>query len=219
MQPVISVVHRKGGVGKTTISVCLAGELAQRGLEVSLVDADRNASATSWAEPGKLMFPVVSCPIVEGQVGNWAQEINKMRSRLLVIDGAPNDYSIGAAVALANIAIIPCGPSGLDLDGTIQALQVIDTVRSRRATPLEVIIVASRVDARTLEGRQVIEELRQFGEIAARPLGYRRDFVRAYMKGESVNTYAPGSAADIEIRALADQVLRIVQRNAGVTRR
>ena len=133
MQSVIAIVHQKGGVGKTTVSVCLAGELTRRGIALSLIDADKTGSARSWADPGKLQFPVVSQPVVEGEVRTWATSIKKMRDRLLVIDCAPNDYSIGAATALADLAILPCGPSGLDIDGTMQALLIIVTVRARRA--------------------------------------------------------------------------------------
>ena len=114
MQSVIAIVHQKGGVGKTTVSVCLAGELSRRGIALSLIDADKTGSARSWADPGKLQFPVIYQPVVEGEVRTWATSIRKMRDRLLVIDCAPNDYSIGAATALADLAILPCGPSGLD---------------------------------------------------------------------------------------------------------
>jgi chromosome partitioning protein len=207
MQPVIAIVHQKGGVGKTTVSVCLAGELTRRGIALSLIDADKTGSARSWADPGKLQFPVVYQPVVEGEVRSWATSIKKMRDRLLVIDCAPNDYSIGAATALADLAILPCGPSGLDIEGTMQALRIIDTVRARRAKALPVVIVPTRVDSRTLEGRQVLTELEQFGERVSAPLSYRTDFVRAYSEGEAVSTFAPGSVADGEIRALADDVL------------
>jgi chromosome partitioning protein len=96
-QTVISVVHQKGGVGKTTIAVCLAGELAERGIELSLIDADKTGSARNWADPGKLQYPVTYKPVVEGEGRAWAEAINKLRDRPLVIDCAPNDYSIGAA--------------------------------------------------------------------------------------------------------------------------
>jgi chromosome partitioning protein len=207
-QTVISVVHQKGGVGKTTIAVCLAGELAERGIELSLIDADKTGSARSWADPGKLQYPVTYKPVVEGEGRAWAEAINKLRDRPLVIDCAPNDYSIGAATALADIAIVPCGPSGLDLEGTMQALRIIEAVRGQRAKPLPVILVPSRIDLRTLEGRQILEELQGFGETVSQPLRYRMDYVRAYSEGLSVNNYSPGGMATLEVRALADTVLQ-----------
>src|SRR5262245_59220139 len=43
---IVAVVGRKGGIGKTTISVNLGGALAARGLRVLLVDLDSQASAS-----------------------------------------------------------------------------------------------------------------------------------------------------------------------------
>lgn len=44
--PVVSVINYKGGVGKTTVTVNLAAELARRGLNVLALDLDSQASLT-----------------------------------------------------------------------------------------------------------------------------------------------------------------------------
>lgn len=43
---IISVINYKGGVGKTTVTANLAGELAYRGKKVLLLDMDAQASLT-----------------------------------------------------------------------------------------------------------------------------------------------------------------------------
>ena len=44
----ILVANPKGGAGKTTLSINLAGWLAVQGESVSLLDLDRQKSATRW---------------------------------------------------------------------------------------------------------------------------------------------------------------------------
>lgn len=46
---VVAVYHRKGGVGKTTLTLCLAFGLARRGYRVLIIDSDSSANASGAA--------------------------------------------------------------------------------------------------------------------------------------------------------------------------
>jgi chromosome partitioning protein len=46
---IITVANQKGGSGKTTVSMQVAGTLARRGNKVLVVDADPQGTATRWA--------------------------------------------------------------------------------------------------------------------------------------------------------------------------
>ena len=46
---ILAVVNQKGGSGKTTLSMQLAGALARRHHKVLVVDADPQGTATRWA--------------------------------------------------------------------------------------------------------------------------------------------------------------------------
>jgi chromosome partitioning protein len=124
----------------------------------------------------------------------------------VVIDTAPNAREMGASIALANLVLVPCTPSGLDLDATLQTLAIIDAARERRRDQIKVILVPNRLDRRTLEGRQLIDELSEFGELVAPPIASRAAFVRCFTSGQSVASFVPGDAADQEIQQLADAV-------------
>ena len=47
---VISVCSTKGGVGKTTLVICLADAYARQGGSVAIIDADPNGHVASWRE-------------------------------------------------------------------------------------------------------------------------------------------------------------------------
>jgi chromosome partitioning protein len=113
---------------------------------------------------------------------------------------------MGASIALANLILVPCTPSGLDLDATRQTLAIIDAARKHRRDRIKVILVPNRLDRRTLEGRQLMDELSAFGEIIAPPIAVRAAFVRCFTNGQSVTSFMPGDAADQEIQQLADAI-------------
>jgi chromosome partitioning protein len=77
--------------------------------------------------------------------------------------------------------------------------------------------VPNRVDRRTLEGKQLIDELIAFGERVSPPIGNRTAFIRAFSTGFPIAGWA-GELAYGEIRALTDLVesfLRPAPADAG----
>ena len=208
---IITVTQRKGGVGKTTIAVCVAAALARRGHDVALVDSDPQRSASQWAEPGNLEFPVYEMALEQMSVSAWAQEVRSIEAGVIVIDTAPNAREMGASIAVANLILVPCTPSGLDLDATLQTLAIINAARERRRDRIKVILVPNRLDRRTLEGRQLLDELSTFGEAVGPPIASRAAFVRCFTSGQSVTSFVPGDNADREIQELADAIERTDQ--------
>jgi chromosome partitioning protein len=203
----IVVAQRKGGVGKTTIAVNLAAALSDRGRDVVLIDADPLRSASQWAEPGGLNFPVQQLTFAVNQpVAKWAAAVRRIVRDYIVMDMPPSDEALASSIALADVAVIPCLPSGLDLEATGRTLDIVNAVRRRRAEDLHVVLVPNRVDRRTLEGRQLFEEMEQFGETVARPIGSRFVFVRAFSTGVSVKNIDPLGLAAFELAKLADLV-------------
>lgn len=47
---IVALLNQKGGVGKTTLATHIAGELALRGQNVILLDADPQGSALDWTQ-------------------------------------------------------------------------------------------------------------------------------------------------------------------------
>jgi chromosome partitioning protein len=206
MTGIVSVAQRKGGVGKTTLAISLAAELAKRRRDVALVDSDPLGSACNWALLGNLQFPVYEIGLADQTVTDWVRATGQVPAHYVVIDTATDDRALGASIALADLVLVPCTPSGLDIGATVRTLEIIDAVRSRRGGHPSIILVPNRVDVRTLEGRQLVDELTGFGELIAPSIGNRSAFVRAFATGYSVAEIMPGRAADWEIRWLCDLV-------------
>ena len=52
--PIISFANPKGGAGKTTSALLLASELASKGAQVAIIDADPEKWISGWGNlPGK----------------------------------------------------------------------------------------------------------------------------------------------------------------------
>jgi chromosome partitioning protein len=184
VRTIIAIVQQKGGVGKTTIAVSLAGELGRQGMNVDLVDADPQRSALAWAAPGRLPFRVSEIIIEPGRANQWVKRVVASPGVITIIDTPPNEYAMGAAAAVAEVVVVPCTPSGLDLAATEQAINAINFARAQRNQKVPILIVPNRVDLRTLEGQQIKQELEGFGEIVTTPIASRQEYVRAFTKGK-----------------------------------
>ena len=137
-----------------------------------------------------------------------ARQVQRIKADYVVIGTAPNDRSLGAASAISDLVLVPCTPSGLDLEATIRTLEIVDAVRVPPHGVPHLILVPNRVDRRTLEGKQLIDELIAFGERVSPPIGNRTAFIRAFSTGFPIAGWA-GELAYGEIRALTEIWLNV----------
>ena len=92
------VANQKGGVGKTTTAVTLAGLLAEQGQKVLLVDLDPHASATHYfdIEPDELEHNLFSCFMAEHL------EVNLLKQSIITLESSKIDL-LPASLALATL--------------------------------------------------------------------------------------------------------------------
>ncbi|MEF3273596.1 MAG: ParA family protein [Chloroflexus sp.] len=98
---ILAIANQKGGVGKTTTAVNLAGELARRGRRVLLIDIDPQGNATTSLGIAKSALTVTTYDLLLGGAPPETIPLASGRERLDII---PADQELaGAAVELVNL--------------------------------------------------------------------------------------------------------------------
>ena len=124
MGTIVALTNSKGGVGKSTISVHLAAWSQGHGSRTALVDADAQGASSVWmreAVPDLTVFRLQTPDEILDQVPRLGLEFD-----VLVIDGPAGLSEVTRAVLLvANLALLPCGPSVLDLRAVQEAIRVV----------------------------------------------------------------------------------------------
>ena len=149
---VIAVLNPKGGTGKTTIAVNVAGGLHKRGYRVLIVDSDPQGTARDWyaVQPDAADLPPVigiDRPTLHKNVHTLAPDYD-----YIVIDGAARLEKIAiSAVRAADIVIIPIRPSGFDL-WAIETLA--DAIQARQMAtqghPRAVFVISCQIQGTRL---------------------------------------------------------------------
>jgi chromosome partitioning protein len=203
---IICLVNQKGGVGKTTIAVNLASCLSERGFQTLLVDADPQGSVLQWQSISRDQpFEVTHRP----SASLLGDKKGMARGRdHVVIDAPPAIGEITRAVlSVSDLAIVPIGPSPLDIWSSKETISLFPEARkrNRRLTPKLLIcrkIVGTRV------GKEAREALETYGiTLFASEISQRVAFVEAMISGRSVLNFAPHSEAAEEIRRLCEEII------------
>jgi chromosome partitioning protein len=226
MGAVIAFGALKGGVGKSTLAVNVASALVADGLHVELLDADEQATAVAWAEGADAGLPVAvhALPATEQtDPRRWLDAVLARRDQvdMLVLDLPPQLGGVArAALAVADLLVVPVTASGVDIASTARVLELVREAREVRGDGRpRSLLVPSRVDRRTASGREVEAVLHDFGEPVGPAVGQRSAHVDAFGVHQWIGDFAPRSAAHVEITALAAVIRRNVQRGKAQTAR
>jgi chromosome partitioning protein len=162
---IIAVTSLKGGVGKTTsavlLSMCAAEDDPNR--PVTLLDADNELSALSWATVAKTLPFTVSRAEPDALV-RQARELHAA-GHTVVIDTPPNakDSMLSAALA-AHVVVVPVAPTNIDLNRLTRTTKaLLDVVSVRPDLVIQILITRytrgtrlARVTAEALSGFPVL---------------------------------------------------------------
>ena len=141
---IIVVANSKGGVGKSTLAVHLAAWLHEQGHSVTLADCDTQQSSSEWAHeavPDVKTVRLSSADEILEELPQLAKDTD-----YVVADGPGSNTEISRSLLFrADIALVPCKASMLEVRALAQATKALRHAQDVRNGPPRAMIVLSMV--------------------------------------------------------------------------
>jgi chromosome partitioning protein len=213
---VIVIAGRKGGIGKSTVAGNLAAEFSAMDRTVIALDADPQHSLAAWAAQGEGLLSRSVQKLERGTTAELRTKVNAARESadIVLIDTPPGLPDLAyQAMLLADLVLLPCGPSPLDLFPMKETLALALKARAERgAKKPRIRLVPSKILKNTNLGRELSASLEELGKKVLPGIGQRIVLAEAVTRGLTVREYAPSSPACAEFEELAKSVDKILRR-------
>lgn len=142
----IIVINPKGGCGKSTIAMNLAGFFACWGVSVGLLDLDPQQSCLDWLKVRPQALPRIDGWHADMQI---PQGEGRIDYRIIDVPSSRFDSEIQALVAQASTVIIPLLPSINDFRATRRFVQELVQMQAQYRLQCNIGFVANRIKNHT----------------------------------------------------------------------
>ncbi len=176
----ILIANPKGGSGKTTLAVNIAGYLANQGQRVAMLDLDRQKSASLWIATRPVDLPeIVTLDAKKGE--------GRLNDALVMDSPAGlHGKNLAYTLKLSHKIIVPVSPSLFDLNASRDFLQLLAEEKAVRKGKCQIGVVGMRMNARTRASTALENFL---AELDLPILAYLREtqvYVNAAFEGKSL---------------------------------
>lgn len=188
------VLNPKGGSGKSTVAMNIAGYYAQSGAKVAIVDGDPQASCADWLA----LRPASAPPILQGRL-----HANKItlpgRTEIAVIDtpAAIHGARLANFVRTSETMVIPVSPSPIDIRAAEHFLEELYSLRRLINRKVRLATVANRAREDTLAAVKLESYLDRMKLPGGQRLPFitmlrnSQNYVKAAERGLSIFEFAP----------------------------
>lgn len=206
---IITLASLKGGSGKTSVSVHLAHAIALAKRRVLLVDADPQASASTWASAREEKPPF-------SVVGMARDTLHRELPDLLnsydhaVIDTPPRTSKlVGAAIISSDLILIPVQPSSYDVWAASETVELVEKTQGIKPD-LKAAFLVNRVINRSVIGRDVLTALEDYPFPVLPTAISQRVAIAESSGGYTCMESEPNGSASKDFKALAKDVLKLM---------
>ena len=199
---VLTLLSQKGGVGKTTLAIHLAGCALKHGLKTALIDTDPQRSLHAWwqqrTNPSPLLIerkPTHLRPVLQSAKDDGYE--------LILIDTPPHEKEASLVLPFASFVLIPTRPALFDL----KAIGVsVDRVRALNQ-PAAIVLNVCPPPRQGTHTSSLVREARQGlldYQIPVCPvaLSQRVSLAHALLDGRTLLEFEPNGKAAHELTQL-----------------
>lgn len=199
---ILAVTAQKGGVGKSTVCLNLAGQAQAAGLSVAIVDADEQGSLSLWSQYRESDNPLI-CTLNEAtdSIDEFVEGARNDGFDLLIFDTPPKNKNIISSIARrSDFALIVTKPAIFDVLSISETVSMMNTINCKYR-----VLFNSGAPSRNAFEDKDVRDARKFLEEDNVPLFHqaianRKPVQQAQKAFELINEYEPNGAATLEIK-------------------
>lgn len=214
---VVTVFNQKGGCGKTTLAMHLAGTMALRGYSTLVIDMDDQGTAARWASSAEDESPFPAAVVSLAPMGGkMHREVKGLVERYdaIFIDCPPamSSAAPSSAMLISDLALIPVVPSPGDIWAATAAKRLAESAAVTNQT-LVARVVANMVQKSSGLAKDMLEVLQEDLEfpLLKSTLGSRAAFRECQITGKTVHSVPRAKVAIEEIEAMTNEVLGLLK--------
>jgi len=164
--PVISFANPKGGAGKTTSALLLAGELAGKGAHVIIIDADPERWISQWGRlPGKPANIDIIADVGEDTIVDHIESAAKKAQFVIVDLEGTASLMVANAIGMSDLVLIPTQGASMDAKGAAKTIKLIRNQErmARRSIPHSILLTRTSAAIASRALRSVRDQLDKAG--------------------------------------------------------